>query len=218
MRPLSESTFASPYALPERGASSHRLVGITAAILVQVAFGYALVSGFAHQLPIDIPHRLMLTYVQPKIDVPPEPTPQTPTAIPEPRDTIFVPPVLDIPTANLPLEDGSGLTPTRTETGTGNIRPAVPDHGPVVIAATHTKPPYPPVSRRLGEEGMVRLTITVAADGSVAQAAVAASSGHARLDQAAVDWVKANWRYQPGISGGNPAISTISAMVNFELQ
>ena len=45
---------------------------------------------------------------------------------------------------------------------------------------------YPPAAIAAGIEGEVRLLITLAADGSVADVDVAAGSGHAILDQAAV--------------------------------
>jgi protein TonB len=220
MRPLSQTAFASPTRTAHtRGASSHRIIGITVAVAVQLTFGYALVSGFKHQMFIDLPHHLSISMLAPDVK-PADPPPPPPNFASQPPPQLFTPPVLELPpyTADTPQDGGLTITANGYSGGISALPPAVPDRGPAVIAATHTKPPYPPVSRRLGEEGMVRLAITVAADGSVAQAVVAASSGHARLDQAAVDWVKAHWRYQPAISGGKPAVSTIAAMVTFELQ
>jgi protein TonB len=52
------------------------------------------------------------------------------------------------------------------------------------------------MSRRMGEEGEVRLSIHVAADGRVITAKVARSSGSDRLDKAALEAVT-QWRFIP---------------------
>lgn len=53
---------------------------------------------------------------------------------------------------------------------------------------------YPPEAVALGLEGEVRLLLTLAPDGAVIDATVAASSGHALLDQAAVRAARAMGR------------------------
>lgn len=60
---------------------------------------------------------------------------------------------------------------------------------------------YPPKSVRLNEEGDVELQFTVASDGSVKNIALAKSSGHDLLDQAASQCV-ARWRYNPATQNG----------------
>ncbi|MCS4534160.1 energy transducer TonB [Neisseria montereyensis] len=47
------------------------------------------------------------------------------------------------------------------------------------------RPPYPPLSREMEEEGTVRLAVLVSPDGKVANVRIAKSSGHVRLDRAA---------------------------------
>jgi protein TonB len=86
------------------------------------------------------------------------------------------------------------------------------------IAATHTTPPYPPLSRRLSEQGTVLLHIAVAEDGSVAQAMVEKSSGSERLDEAARDWVRQHWRYHPATHNGKPVASEMKVNVVFNLR
>lgn len=61
-------------------------------------------------------------------------------------------------------------------------------------------PAYPPLSRRLKEEGRVMLRVLVDARGEVRTVELANSSGHARLDQAAVTAVR-HWRFTPARSG-----------------
>jgi protein TonB len=86
------------------------------------------------------------------------------------------------------------------------------------IMATHTIPDYPPVSRRLGEQGTLRLRLAISTDGAVEDARVEVSSGHQRLDNAAIEWVKTHWRYEPAMQGVRPIPSTATAEVTFKLK
>jgi periplasmic protein TonB len=67
----------------------------------------------------------------------------------------------------------------------------------VPIAGTTIAPRYPAAARRRGQQGTVLLTVTVAADGSVSEALVTRSSGHAVLDEEAVRTVR-QWRFAGG--------------------
>lgn len=64
-----------------------------------------------------------------------------------------------------------------------------------------TPPAYPATSRRLGEEGLVVLRVELDESGSVSAARVAGSSGHARLDEAALAAVR-TWRCRPALRDG----------------
>ena len=86
------------------------------------------------------------------------------------------------------------------------------------IAGSHTIPEYPFVSRRLREQGTLRLKLTIDEKGSVTEAVVVNSSGFQRLDEAAVKWVKANWRYMPAMQDTKAVSSTADAIVEFRLQ
>jgi TonB family protein len=72
---------------------------------------------------------------------------------------------------------------------------------PSGLPATHTMPPYPPISRRLGEIGTVEMRITIAPDGIIGDAAITYSSGYARLDEAAIAHVRGNWLWEPSNCG-----------------
>ncbi|MFT4249268.1 MAG: TonB family protein [Pseudomonas sp.] len=61
-------------------------------------------------------------------------------------------------------------------------------------------PSYPPLSRRLREQGRVLLDVFILADGSVGQIKLKQSSGHPRLDDAALAAVR-RWRYTPARRG-----------------
>jgi protein TonB len=86
------------------------------------------------------------------------------------------------------------------------------------IVATHTTPPYPPLSRRLAEEGTVQLKLAIGADGKVESAMIEKSSGSQRLDDAARDWVAHHWRYHPATRDGKPVASQTQVKVVFNLK
>lgn len=62
------------------------------------------------------------------------------------------------------------------------------------------KPPYPNMSRRLGETGTVVLEVLVLPNGRVGDARIKKSSGFKRLDDTALRSVR-NWRYLPAKRG-----------------
>lgn len=62
---------------------------------------------------------------------------------------------------------------------------------------SNPKPRYPPASRRLGEQGTVRLEVLVSVRGTAQHVRILKSSGHPRLDRAARSTVKSSWRFTP---------------------
>jgi protein TonB len=79
------------------------------------------------------------------------------------------------------------------------------------------KPAYPPISKRLGEQGKVLVRVLIGADGSAQKAEVHQSSGYDRLDQAAVNTVL-KWRYTPGKRGGVAEAMWFNVPINFVLE
>ncbi|MFC4312468.1 TonB family protein [Steroidobacter flavus] len=77
-------------------------------------------------------------------------------------------------------------------------------------------PKYPPASRRLGEAGTVVLKLHVLEDGSVADAAIAQSSGYPDLDYAAF-YQSFLWRLDPGTIDGTPSRMWGRFAVTFKL-
>lgn len=75
-------------------------------------------------------------------------------------------------------------------------------------------PDYPRLSRRLGEQGKVILRVLVNAEGRAEQVEVHASSGHPRLDRAAVAAVRA-WRFVPARRGAAAVAGWAQVPVNF---
>ena len=73
-------------------------------------------------------------------------------------------------------------------------------------------PPYPPISRRLNEQGTTVMRVFIGTDGQPQRAEISKSSGFARLDSAASATVM-RWRYVPGKRGGVPEAMWISVPI-----
>jgi protein TonB len=92
--------------------------------------------------------------------------------------------------------------------GSGGARPA---HG------SNPKPPYPIAARRLGQQGVVMLEVLVKADGHAGEVRVRKSSGHAMLDESAVQTVRERWRFIPAKRNGQPIDATVTFPIRFQL-
>ncbi len=77
-------------------------------------------------------------------------------------------------------------------------------------------PKYPPLSRRIGEEGRVLLRVLVSANGAAQSVEIEAGSGSARLDQAALDAVK-KWRFIPAKRDKEPISAFVIVPIQFTL-
>jgi len=78
------------------------------------------------------------------------------------------------------------------------------------------RPVYPPLSRRLGEEGKVLLRVRVSAEGQPIAVDVEESSNFERLDEAARQ-VVARWRFVPARHGDEPVEATVIVPIVFRL-
>jgi protein TonB len=82
---------------------------------------------------------------------------------------------------------------------------------------TNPKPGYPPLSRRLGEQGIVTLNVLISTSGSVQELNIAKSSGFARLDEAASRTVQ-GWRFSAGTRAGVPEVMWVKVPISFILE
>jgi protein TonB len=120
-------------------------------------------------------------------------------------------------------EHGSGTgvaeSPTPAPRPTPEPPPAAPEptgpsRPPRVLS--WTDPPYPEQARQQGIEGTTVLKLTVGAGGAPRNVAVARSSGHTALDQAAVAHVE-RARFSPALEHGEAVAMTITFRVEFRL-
>ena len=78
------------------------------------------------------------------------------------------------------------------------------------------EPKYPPLSRRLGEEGKVLLKVRVTADGQPSAVDLEKTSSFERLDDAARQAV-ARWRFVPAKRGDEAIEATVIVPIVFRL-
>jgi protein TonB len=78
-------------------------------------------------------------------------------------------------------------------------------------------PGYPPLSRKLREEGQVLLRVRVTAEGRPEQVNLHRSSGFDRLDERAINTVR-QWKFMPARLGGKPVDAWVIVPIQFSLK
>ena len=86
------------------------------------------------------------------------------------------------------------------------------------IMRTHTIPPYPPISVRLNESGTTLMEVHITTEGNVDDCKILNTSSSDRLDQAACDYVKRVWRWQPPTNQGAPVAVSTRVSVKWDLK
>jgi len=176
-----------------------RLFGIAFAIAMEVGIVAALLLTLRYVDAPDIRPDITIVNVPPLPDEPQIPVPPPQIFDAPPLQQPIIPEVVLTYTPPTPTTSISIPPPVPVPTTPPRVEPAPTP--PVVlipakaIASTHTIPEYPPVSRRLREQGTLRLKLTIDEKGIVTQATVVNSSGAQRLDEAAVNWVTSHWRW-----------------------
>ncbi|MCV2217363.1 energy transducer TonB [Thauera sp. Sel9] len=172
--------------------------------------------------------------VKPEVKPPPPPPKEIPKPKPKPKPKP-VPKVTESPTAVTQEEAPPDPSPPETTTvpdaapsapvaaaPVSSAPPGPPTGGPVTGARfdadylNNPKPPYPPLSRRLREEGQVMLRVLVSVDGMPSRIEVRTSSGSERLDRAAEQAVS-RWRFVPAKRGDTPIEAWVLVPIVFKL-
>lgn len=131
------------------------------------------------------------------------PTPDAPAAQPIAPPAPFTP---SVPVAAVPAPTPAPAAPARLELPSSDA-----DY------LSNPKPPYPPMSKRLGEQGKAVVRVLIGADGLPQKVELRQSSGFERLDQSALATVM-KWRYVPGKRGGVPEAMWFSVPISFVLE
>lgn len=175
---------------------------------------------------------VMVNFVQPQVEAPPkeEPVPEPPKPKPvvqkpdppkpKPKPILAVPekaPTPEPPAVQVPVVSAPEPPPAAAP-------PAPPPPPPQLVAPrfdadylSNPAPAYPPLSRRLGEEGRVLLRVRVSAEGVPRQVEVKQTSGHERLDQAALATVW-RWKFVPARRGATPVEAWVVIPIAFTLK
>ena len=144
---------------------------------------------------------------QPVAITTPEPAPQAPAAGPAPQPVIS--------NASPAIEVAATATPPAPPAPPAPPRVDLPSSSADYL--NNPPPSYPPLSKRLGEQGRVVVRARIEVNGSASQAEVQTSSGFERLDQAALQTVK-RWRYLPGKRAGVPEAMWFNIPIQFVLE
>lgn len=211
---------------PRQPLSRNAVIALVV-VALHVGFIWALQSGLLMRAAeIIVPAEILVQFVDPPAPKV-EPVPPTPPTPPVQKKPVAKAPVQPAPQP-LAIKD-----PTPSPNApTGVVTPPLPP-APVAVAPVappapaavqlpssdveylrNPKPPYPALSRRLGEQGKVIVFALVGVDGKVKKSEVRKSSGFDRLDQAALNGVM-NWRFVPGKRGGVPEEMWVEAPVIF---
>jgi periplasmic protein TonB len=208
--------FPSAYSREDR-ITGQRIVGIAFAVSVEAAIVLALLLSLQRVRKPDLPVDLTV------INVPAE---QVERSVPPPAAPVFeAPRVAPVePVVTLTYAPPQERAISQPQAAPPEPRDTPPPSPPAIftpariVLASLTTPEYPPLSRRLLEQGTLRLRLSIGAGGEVSDAIVEQSSGYPRLDNAAVAWVKSRWRYQPAMEGTRKVASSLSAVVTFKLE
>ncbi len=211
----------------------------TGIVALHIALLWALQNG------LQIRASQMLVPVEPLSELldtpalPPSPSPPTPKPAPAPglaaapqpfKETAPLPPpvhaspgpqaaeaslIAAVKAPPAPETTPAPLTPARTATPPDS--PATLQLPSINANYLHNpKPPYPPLSARLGETGRTVYKVWVSVDGKPQRAELVSSSGFARLDNAAYETVM-GWRYVPGQRGGVAETMAFNVPIHWEL-
>jgi protein TonB len=190
-------------------ASPRRYISFAVVAALHIVVIYALAAGLAAKVIAKLPTELKAEVVQQK---PPE---QEKTPPPPPPDMAKPPPPF-VPPPDISIQSNAPATNAISNVQSKRAAPP-PRVVPPRPAGRQTVPTYPPISRRLGEQGTVLLRITVSANGDVVAAKVEKSSGYSRLDRAALEWVRRR-HYHPATQGGRAIAAQTLIRYTFNLR
>ncbi len=189
---------------------ARRFSGIIIVGAIHAGIAILLILGMVTKMELkkeDLQATVEQQKVQPKAPPPPPPKFEKPPPpfVPPPEFNIQneAPPPRAIVTTSVPPPAPPPPAPPRVA-----APPPVPPAPAEAITATHTKPPYPPLSQRLGEHGVTLLNVSIDENGRCTDATVVTSSGSKRLDEAAIDYVKQRYRWKPATRDGKPVSTT----------
>jgi len=157
------------------------------------------------------------------LPTPPPPPPQAKPTPKQPRPVLAMTPEQQPATANTPVVAAPvAVAPDPAPRPPVAAAPVAAAPAPIVAARynaaylNNPEPKYPPMSRRLGEEGKVLLRVRVTADGQAAAVELEKSSNFERLDEAAKQAVT-RWRFVPAKRGDEAIEASVIVPIVFRL-
>jgi len=194
---------------------TRRMIGLGVAAAIHLLLIWALMSGLARDVIKAVQEPLQVALIaEPPAPAPPAPPPPEivkpkEAYVPPPKVKLKPPPVAPQNTIKQVQQVKPEVVPVVRD-----VAPAVPQAVPV---AGNTQPPYPPASRRNGEEGRVGLLLYVSETGKVTDGKVEFSSGFERLDKVALIHARRKWSFKPVLLNGQPVGHWVKYSVVFRL-
>lgn len=202
-------------------SATQRLTGLVLVVALHLLLVWGLINGLARKLVTILPEPLetkIIEDVRPPAELAPPPVPEF-----EPPPPPFIPPP-DI-VIQTPPPPANAITQVTT------VKPPEPPAPPpprqrVRVAPQIDlpgsprdcrEPAYPAASERLGEQGISAISLLIDERGKVAQTRIDASSGYARLDQAAI-YAFSRCKFRVGTVDGRPEASWFSIRYKWVIQ
>ena len=229
--------------LPRTRLSRNAVIAL-AVVALHVGLIWALQSGLlVRTAELIVPAEVLAQFIEPAapLEKPAPPSPPAPPVRPvKPAPVVQkkVVPQRALPSSPMPLAIADATPSPNAPTGslaqdvastpapvaTAPAAPPAPPAPPAIQLPSsnadylqNPKPAYPPLSKRLGEQGKVIVRVLIGADGVPKKAEMRQSSGFDRLDQAALNTVL-KWRYVPGKRGGVAEEMWFNVPINFVLE
>jgi protein TonB len=185
-----------------RGGTGLVILALHAVVIYAIAMSLGVVKPpeFAQELTATIIDAPQTEQMKP-IEVKPELAELTPD-VPMPETIPEIP-------VEVPVEAPPAAEPLATSSESA---PEVQN----LAVSKRVEPVYPPASRRAGEQGTAMFRVLVDERGRPSEIQTLRSSGHPRLDQAALDAIK-KWTFTPAKNGSTPILSWTRVQVKFQL-
>lgn len=231
-------------ATPRTPWTRHPGTIVVAVVGLHVLVLWALQTGLRHHTAESVTPAEILVELwspQPKAAARPAPAPKTPApklaaqphaTLPTPSLPTVAPATTPTASAPAPIATNSiASDPSNTKTSSQNGSETRGTTGATAVAASprielpssdadylnNPKPPYPALSKRMGEQGKVLVRTLIGTDGRAQEVQLHQSSGFERLDQAALKAAR-EWRYVPGKRDGVPQAMWFNVPFSFQLQ
>ncbi|HMM54981.1 MAG TPA: energy transducer TonB [Candidatus Desulfobacillus sp.] len=193
--------------------------GLAVVLLLHALVFWLLLRANVIQLPEQL-SVLTVSLIRPVEIAKPQPEPTPPRPKPVKTQPVVAPKPVQL------------AAPEATPAPAAAVVPAQPEPAPPVAASPapqptqprfdadyldNPKPHYPPLSRRMGEQGRVVLRVHVGADGNPDEVQLHGSSGSPRLDQSALQTVR-RWKFVPARLGNEPVAAWVLVPIAFKLK
>jgi len=204
-------------------------------LLLVIVAGHAALLAAVMSAKMDLPSKVVptitrITLIDPPKPPPPDqpPPPRQPT---QPRDSVIdrMPVIVPTPQPDIPNLDSDpvSLPPTPADIIGNKLDPLpprlLPPAEPVRVGprfatpADLVKPPYPDDKRRLDEEAVLRLRLSIDERGRVVAVEPVGRADRSFLE-AARRHIIAHWRYRPASEDGRAVASSTVITLRFEIE